>query len=96
VNDSSENGVKIEARLAAGNRCYFAFLKLLKSYLVSRNTKKRIYRSIITPVVTYGAEIWCLAANDRNSLEVRERKCLGKFMDLSVKTESGGSGKILN
>jgi hypothetical protein len=72
VNDSS--GVEIKARLAAGNRCYFFFLKLLKSSMVSRNTKKRIYRSIIRPVVMYGAETWCLAANDRNSLEVWERK----------------------
>jgi hypothetical protein len=68
VNDSSENGVEIKARLAAGNRCYFAFLKLLKSSLVSRSTKKRIYRSIIRPVVMYGAETWCIAANDRNKL----------------------------
>jgi hypothetical protein len=56
ANDSSENCVEIKARIAAGNRCYFAFLKLLKSSVVSRNTKKRIYRSIIRPVVTYGAE----------------------------------------
>jgi hypothetical protein len=76
VNDSSS--VEIKARLAAGNRCYFFFLKLLKSSLVSRNTK-RIYRSIIRPVVMYGAETWCLAANDRNSLEVWEIKVLRKI-----------------
>jgi hypothetical protein len=27
----------------------------------------------------YGAETWCLAANDRNSLEVWERKVLRKI-----------------
>jgi hypothetical protein len=79
VNDSSENDVEIKARLAAGNRCYFSFLKLLKSSLVSRNTKKRICRSIIRPIVMYGAETWRLAANDRNSLEVWERKGLRKI-----------------
>jgi hypothetical protein len=47
--------------------------------LVSRNTKKRIYRSITRPVVKYGAETWCLAANDRNSLEVWKRKVLRKI-----------------
>jgi hypothetical protein len=82
VNDSSENGVEIKARLAAGNQCYFAFLKLLKSSLVSRNTKKRIYRSIIRPVVMYGVETWCIAASDRNSLEVWERKVLKKIYGL--------------
>jgi hypothetical protein len=79
VNNSSENGVEIKARLGAGNRHYFAFLKLLKSSLVSRNTKKRIYRSIIRPIVMYDAETCCLAANDRNSLEVWERKVLRKI-----------------
>jgi hypothetical protein len=54
--NSSENGVEIKARLAAGNWCYFAFPKLLKSSSVSRNTKKRICRSIIRPVLMYGVE----------------------------------------
>jgi hypothetical protein len=79
VNDRSENGVEIKARLAAGNRRYFVFLKLLKSSLVLRNTKKRVYRSIIRPTVMYGAETWCLVANDRNSLEVWERKVPSKI-----------------
>jgi hypothetical protein len=47
--------------------------------LVSRNTKKRIYRSVTRPVVKNGAETWCLAANDRNSLEVRKSKVLRKI-----------------
>jgi hypothetical protein len=42
-------------------------------------TKKRIYRSIIRPVVTYGAETWYLTAKDRNNLEVWERKVLRKI-----------------
>jgi hypothetical protein len=78
VNDSSENGVEIKARLAAGNRCYFAFLKLLKSSFVPGN-KKKIYRSIIRPTVMYGVATWCRAANNRNSLEVWERKVLRKI-----------------
>jgi hypothetical protein len=40
VNYSSENGVEIKARLAAGNRCYFALLKLLKSSLGLKKYKK--------------------------------------------------------
>jgi hypothetical protein len=79
VNDSCDKDVEIRARLAAGNRCYFTFQKLLKSFLVSRNTNRTIYRSIIRPVVMSGAETWCLAANDRNSLEVWERKVLRKI-----------------
>jgi hypothetical protein len=43
---------------------------------------KRIYRSIIRPVVMYGAETWCLAANDRKSLEVWVRKVLKEIYGL--------------
>jgi hypothetical protein len=50
--------------------------------LASRNTKKKIYRSIIRPLVAYGAETWRLAANDGNSLEVWERKVLMKIYGL--------------
>jgi hypothetical protein len=52
------------------------------SYLVSRNTKKILYRSIIRPLVAYGEETSCLAANDRNSLGVWERKVLRKIYGL--------------
>jgi hypothetical protein len=51
-------------------------------YLVSRNTKKIIYRSNIRPLVAYGEETSCLAASDRNTIGVRERKVLRKMCGL--------------
>jgi hypothetical protein len=64
--------------------------------LVSRNKKKKIYRSIIRPAVMYGAETWCVVANDMNSLEVWEIKVLRKMYGPLCETESGRSGIILN
>jgi hypothetical protein len=77
--ENSENSTEIKIRIAAGNRCYFSLIKLLKSRAVTRNTKVIMYRTIIRPVVTYGSETWCLTANDERSLRTLERKVLRKI-----------------
>jgi hypothetical protein len=79
VTENSENSTKIKIRIAAGNKCYFYLIKLFKSRAVARNTKVRIYRTIIRPVVTYGSGTWCLTANDERSLRTWERKVLRKI-----------------
>jgi hypothetical protein len=79
VTEKSENSKEIKIRIAAGDRCYFSLIKLLKSRAVARNTKVRMYRIIIIPVVTYGSETWRLTANDERSLRTRERKVLTKI-----------------
>jgi hypothetical protein len=79
VTENSENSTEIKIRIAAGSRCYFSLIKLLKSRAVARNTKVRMYRTIIRPVVTYGSETWCLTANDERSLQTWETKVLRKI-----------------
>jgi hypothetical protein len=68
VTENSENSTETKIRIAAGNSCYFSLFKLLKSRADARNTKVRMYRTIIRPVVTYGSETWCFTANDERSL----------------------------
>jgi hypothetical protein len=51
VTEKSENYTERKIRIATGNRCYFFLIKLLKSRAVARNTKVRMYRTIIRPVV---------------------------------------------
>jgi hypothetical protein len=43
VTENSENSTEIKIRIAAGNRCYFSFINLLKSGTVARNTKVIIW-----------------------------------------------------
>jgi hypothetical protein len=47
---------EIKSRLKSGNACYHSAQDLLSSSLLSKNTKIKIYRSIILPVVLYGCE----------------------------------------
>jgi hypothetical protein len=79
VTENSEKSTEIKIRTAAGNRCYFSLIKLLKSKAVERNTKVRMYRTIIRPVVTCGSETWCHTVNDERSLRTWERKVLRKM-----------------
>jgi hypothetical protein len=45
---------KIKHRLKSWNACYHSVQNLLSSSLLSKNTKIRIYRTVIVPPVLYG------------------------------------------
>ena len=50
----------------------------MKSRALNRNTKLKIYKSLIRPVVTYGCEAWTLTNRDEQHLRIFERKILRK------------------
>jgi hypothetical protein len=47
---------EIKSSSKSGNACYHSVQDLLSSSLPSKNTKTKIYRTIILPVVLYGCE----------------------------------------
>jgi hypothetical protein len=49
---------------------------LLSSRLLSKNTKVRVYRTIILPVVLYGSENWSLTLREGQRLKVFENRVL--------------------
>jgi hypothetical protein len=49
---------------------------LLSSSLLSKNTKIKIYRTIIFPVVLYGCETWSLTLREEHRLRVFENRVL--------------------
>jgi hypothetical protein len=49
---------------------------LLTNKLLSKNCKKRAYRTIIRPVVTYGNETWMMNITHEEKLKIFERKIL--------------------
>ena len=65
---------EIKERIAKGNGAYYANRTLFKSELVSRNSKLKLYLSIIRPTVFYGCETWVFKENVRQRLSVFERK----------------------
>lgn len=79
INNNNKVSQEIKRRIINGNKAYFVNLKLIKSRLLSRKTKIRIYKTLIRPVVTYGSEAWNLSASDCNKLRVFERKIVRRI-----------------
>jgi hypothetical protein len=52
---------------------------LLSSRLLSKNTKIRVYRTIILPVVLYGCESWSLRLTEEQRLRVFESRVLWRI-----------------
>ena len=64
--------IEIAARIVKGNKACYANAKLVKSKFLKRNTKMKIYKMMIRPVVTYSSETWTLTAKDENNLRIFE------------------------
>jgi len=65
---------EIQRSILAGNRTYFAAIIHSRSRLLSRATKTMLYKTLIRPVVSYGAETWMLTKKEEKILLIFERK----------------------
>lgn len=61
---TTDTTVAVQERIKAVSRCYYAYQKLLKSKLLTRPVKFKIYKTLIKPVLTYGCETWTLKAEE--------------------------------
>jgi hypothetical protein len=59
---------EIKSRLKSRNTCYHSVQDLLSYSLLSKDTKIKIYRTIILPVVLYGCETWTLTLREEHRL----------------------------
>jgi len=75
---SNDNSVEkeIKRRILAGNSTYFAAISLFRSRFLSRSTKIILYKTLIRPIVSYGAEAWTLTKKEEQALLIFERKIL--------------------
>ena len=73
---NNDNGIEkeIQRRILAGSRTYFAAINLFRSQLLSRATKIILYKTLIRPVVSYGAEAWTLTKKEEQALLIFEMK----------------------
>ena len=60
LNQTNSTNSKIQAKILSGNHCYYAYEKLMKSRVLNRSSKLKIYNSLMRPIVTYGCEAWTL------------------------------------
>jgi len=77
--EGSNTSLEIKRRIVIANRCYFGLSKHMRSKTLSRKTKITLYRTLIVPVLTYGAESWTISNYDENLIGSFERKILRKI-----------------
>jgi hypothetical protein len=77
VSNSIEEEMK--KRIVLGTKAYYAILKFFKSRLVTKQSKLKLYRTVIRPIVTYAPETWVLKETIIQKLLVFERKILRRI-----------------
>ena len=75
VSKMNNRSVEVNVRLIMANRAYYGLQNHMKSRIISRNIKTLLYKTLIRPVLTYGAETWVLSKQDER-LSIFERKIL--------------------
>jgi hypothetical protein len=88
MNQTNSISSKIQARILSGNQCFYAYEKLIKSRALNRNSKLKIYKNLIRPVVTYECEAWTLTDRDEQHLRIFEHRILRKIFG-PVQNEDG-------
>jgi hypothetical protein len=87
---------KIKSRLKSGNACNHSEQDLLSSSLLSKNTKIKIYRTIILRVVLYGCDTWSLTLRDEHRLRVYENRVLRRLFGPKRDEVTGEWGRLHN
>ena len=69
---TNQNSIEeeIRSRLKSGNACYNSVQNFMSSSFLSKNTKIKMYRTIILPVVLFGCETWLLTLREECWLRV--------------------------
>ena len=70
---------EFKSRLRLGNTCYHSVQNLLSSWLLPKNLKIKIHRTIILPIVLYGCEIWLLTLREERKLRLFENMVLRRI-----------------
>jgi hypothetical protein len=66
----------LKSGLNSGNACCHSINSLLSSYILSRNVKVKIYKTIILPLVLCGFETWSLRIKEEKRERVFENRVL--------------------
>ncbi|KAI4471641.1 reverse transcriptase (rna-dependent dna polymerase) [Holotrichia oblita] len=71
---------EMSEKILAANRALYANKKLLKSNTLSRNTKVKMYKTLVRPIIIYAAETMSMTRRDEENIRRAERKILRTIM----------------
>ena len=96
INNDNSVEKKIQRRIVAGNRTYFAAISLFKNRFLSRATKILLYKILIRLIVAYGAETWAMMKKEKQALLIFEKKIFRRIYGLKYEDGNGKLGRIEN
>jgi hypothetical protein len=73
---------EIRSRLKSGSACHNSVQNFMSPSFLSKNTKIKMYRTIILPVVLYGCETWSLTLRGEFRLSVFGNRVLREYLGL--------------
>ena len=79
ITTDNNTSAEIKNRIALANRSYFGLVNILKAKNIYRKYKVIIYKTLIKPVLMFGAETWVLSKADELRLGVFVRKILRRI-----------------
>jgi hypothetical protein len=79
VTNNNRIATEITHRLSVANKCYYGLKEQLQSRYLRRKTKRKLYKTLIRPVLLYGSEYWALNRDDEERLKTFDRKILRKI-----------------
>jgi hypothetical protein len=78
INKENDITEEIRNRTAVANRRYFSLQKHIKSNFISRMIIL-LYKTLVCPIVLYGAECWTLSRTNEKMVDVFEKKILQRI-----------------
>ena len=69
INTDNDISLEIRRRITLANRCYFGLRKQLSKKALSWRTKICLYKSLMLPLLLYGAATWTLTSSDEQAIE---------------------------
>jgi hypothetical protein len=76
IKDENKIEEEIQKIIVNGNSAYFSLLQLFRSNLLCKRTKVKLYKTLVRPVIAYGAETWTMRAVDELALRILERRIM--------------------
>lgn len=80
IHRKGERQEDIRRRINAGNKAYYANKNMLISKKLTKNTKMKIYKTLVRPVVSYASETLCMSADEEEQLRVFERRIMRSIL----------------
>ena len=85
VSNAGGGTMDLENRLTKARATFNRLKSIWSSTSISRNTKLRLFKTLVKTVLMYGSETWKMTKGDNRKLDVFQTKCLRRI--LKVKWE---------